>query len=313
MSCPLSVALEGVMASRAKRTIPVPEDYPHNSSLSGPDLFSNDYLSLTRNTALRQSALKLLSETPLILGSGGSRWLAGNTFAHIAFEKRMSEFFGAPSALLCNSGYDANVAFWRSIPQEGDAIVFDELIHASTRDGMSECRAKEAIYPFSHNSVASFRERLLHVLSKHPAIAARQATVFIAIEALYSMDGDFAPLQDIVDAVNDLIPVGCAHLVVDEAHSTGLYGEGGRGLVSATGLVGRIDTVLHTFGKARAASGGERLTSPRWSEKFTDIEVYCSCYPNFACDQKIPDQLCPPTDLHHFSLWLIFMHSECFF
>ena len=254
-SGPLANALKRAIASRQKRSIPT-LDLLEETPLTAPDLFSNDYLSLTRDPALRAAALKRLSEADLILGSGGSRVLNGNASAHVAFETRMKRSFGAPAALLCNAGYDANVAFWRSVPQTGDAIVFDEFVHASCRDGMAECRAKDALYPFKHNSVDSFRDCLLRVLRAHPAIAEGRATVFITLESLYSMDGDFAPIRQIVQVTDDLVPRDCRHIMIDEAHSTGVYGPQGRGLVDALGLTGQIDTVLHTFGKARAANGG---------------------------------------------------------
>ncbi|KAM5544639.1 hypothetical protein V8D89_001537 [Ganoderma adspersum] len=259
-SGPLATALSQAIALRQKRSIPT-LDLLEETPLTAPDLFSNDYLSLTRDPVLRAAALEKLSEADLILGSGGSRVLNGNASAHVAFESRMKDFFGSPAALLCNSGYDANVAFWRSIPQAGDAIIFDELVHASTLDGMAECRAKDALYPFKHNSVESFRESLLRVLKARPAIAAGRATVFVALESLYSMDGDFAPLREIVQVMGELVPRDCRHIMVDEAHSTGIYGPQGRGLVAALGLTGQVDTVLHTFGKARAASGAVLLTS----------------------------------------------------
>ena len=252
---PLAAALEKTLAVRRTQMMPA-VDMQQPTPLSDPDLFSNDCLSFVRNPALRTAALKRLSETDPLMGSGGSRSINGNTVAHVDFESRMTTFFGAPAALLCNSGYDANVAFWRTIPQAGDAIVFDELIHASTRDGMAACRAKGALYPFKHNSVDSFRECLSRVLQEHSAIAAGKATVFVAVEGLYSMDGDFAPLPDIIRVMDELVPHNCGHIMVDEAHSTGIYGPQGRGLVAALGLSGRVDTVLHTFGKARAASGG---------------------------------------------------------
>ncbi|KAM5544675.1 hypothetical protein V8D89_001573 [Ganoderma adspersum] len=257
---PLAATLEQALVVRRTQMMP-PLDMLQPTPLSAPDLFSNDYLSLTRDPALRAAALKKLYETDLLIGSGGSRAMNGNMLAHVEFESRMREFFGAPAALFCNSGYDANIAFWRSVPQAGDAIVFDELVHASTRDGMAACRAKGAMYPFKHNSAESFRECLLGVLRAHPAIAAGKATVFVAVEGLYSMDGDFAPLPEIVRVTDELVPRACGHIMVDEAHSTGLYGPQGRGLVAALGLSGRIDTVLHTFGKARAASGAVLLSS----------------------------------------------------
>ncbi len=255
MSTPLCAALERALQERQRRLVPTPDLYDDVPFLAA-DLFSNDYLSLCTDLQLRQAFLDKVSQMPLVFGSGGSRLMSGNSPAHLQFEERMIKFFRAPSALLFNSGYDANVAFWHAVPQAGDAVIFDELVHASTRDGLLGSRARNAVYPFSHNSMSSLSDTILRVLAAHQAIASGHATLFIAVESLYSMDGDFAPLSEIVQLVEQLIPPGCGHIVVDEAHSTGLYGSHGRGLVSALGLENRVDTVLHTFGKARALTGG---------------------------------------------------------
>ncbi|KAM5544674.1 hypothetical protein V8D89_001572 [Ganoderma adspersum] len=257
---PLAAAMERVLAVQRTEMMPA-IDMLQPTQYSAPDLFSNDDLSLTRDPALRAAALEKLYEADLLMGSGGSRAMNGNTLAHVNFEARMRNFFGAPAALLCGSGYDANLAFWRSVPQSGDAIVLDELVHASTREGMAACRAKRALYPFKHNSIESFRECLLKALEEHPAISAGKSTVFVAVEGMYSMDGDFAPLPEIVRMTDELVPHKFGHIMVDEAHSTVFYGPQGRGLVAALGSSGRIDTVLHTFGKARAASGAVLLSS----------------------------------------------------
>ncbi|RPD54350.1 PLP-dependent transferase [Lentinus tigrinus ALCF2SS1-7] len=262
MSTPLAAALEKALQGRVRRSVPVTDLHDDIIPCPAADLFSNDYLSLCTDTRLRQAFIDNISKEPLVFGTGGSRLLNGNASAHLEFEDRMKTFFGAPAALLFNSGYDANVAFWHSIPQTGDAVILDELIHASTRDGLMASRARTALYPFSHNSAASLRDTILHVLRAHPAIAAGKATAFIALEGLYSMDGDFAPLPEVVRLVEELLPAGCGHIVVDEAHSTAIYGAQGRGLVAALGLEDRIDTVLHTFGKARALTGAVLLCSP---------------------------------------------------
>ncbi|TFK91265.1 PLP-dependent transferase [Polyporus arcularius HHB13444] len=262
MSPPLSVALERAIDERQRRLVPT-QDLLHNDvPFPTADLFSNDYLSLCTDPKLRQAFLDKISQMPLVFGSGGSRVLCGNAHVHVLFEERMKTFFRAPSALLFNSGFDANVAFWQAVPQAGDAIIFDELVHASTRDGLLGSRARSALYSFSHNSIPSLRDTILRVLGAHPEIARGSATLFIAVESLYSMDGDFAPLPELVQLVDELIPPGCGHIAVDEAHSTGIYGTQGRGLVSALGLENRVDTVLHTFGKARALTGAVLLCSP---------------------------------------------------
>jgi 8-amino-7-oxononanoate synthase len=95
------------------------------------------------------------------------------------------------------------------------------------------------------------------VLKNHPNISVGRGTIFIAVESLYSMDGDFAPLPEIVELVDELIPKGCAHIFVDEAHTTGIYGSKGRGLVSLLGLEDKVDTIMHVFSKSYGVIGGE--------------------------------------------------------
>ncbi|KAI0788119.1 PLP-dependent transferase [Fomes fomentarius] len=261
MSSPLNAALEKALLGRQRKSVPVTDLYD-DPSRPAADLFSNDYLSLCTNNTLRQIFVDQVSKLPYVFGTGGSRLMSGNAPIHLEFEDRMKNFFRAPAALLFNSGYDANVAFWHSVPQLGDAVVFDDLVHASTRDGLVASRARNALYPFTHNSVSSLRDTILHVLRAHPAVSAGRATLFIAVESLYSMDGDFAPLPQIVQLAELLIPEGSSHIVVDEAHSTGIYDTQGRGLVTALGLEKRVHTVLHTFGKARALTGAVLLTDP---------------------------------------------------
>ncbi|KAL5513583.1 hypothetical protein ACEPAH_3982 [Sanghuangporus vaninii] len=261
MDAPLHVAIQDSLRARAVNGTPV-ANLAECTPASAPDLFSNDYLSISSDTHLQQSFLASISKcTSGILGAGGSRLLGGNRPMHVQFEERMKEIFSAPEVLLCNSGYDANVALLSCLPQKGDAIVFDELIHASTRDGAKASRASGDQYAFKHNSITSLRSTLEHVLGRHKNISQGKGTVFIAVESLYSMDGDLAPLTSIVDLAEKLIPKDCFHIIVDEAHSTGIYGASGEGIVSMLGLSSRVHTVVHTFGKARGFSGAILLTS----------------------------------------------------
>ena len=261
-SNPLSEALELALRERERRAVPVTDLYDATVR-PAPDLFSNDYLSLCTNPDLRQLFLAKLAQLPVVFGTGGPRLTSGNAPAHIAFEARAKAHFRAPAALLFNSGFDANIAFWHAIPQARDAVVFDELVHASTRDGLLASRVRGALYPFAHNSVRGLREAMARAMKEHPEIAEGRATLFVAVESVYGMDGDFAPLPEMVAVVDELVPAGCSHIVVDEAHSTGIYGPEGRGLVHALGLEGRIDTVAHSFGKARALVGGKHGTLTR--------------------------------------------------
>lgn len=180
----------------------------------------------------------------------------GNSAYAETLERDIAKFHKAEAGLLWNSGFDANAGFFSCVPQPGDVIVFDELVHASVHDGMRLSRAAQTV-PFVHNSVADLR-RVLQKVVELPSTC----NVFIAVESIYSMDGDVAPLQKIVDTVTETLGADRGHIVVDEAHSTGVLGFEGRGLVCEVGLENRIFARLHTFGKALAGNGGMFLTRP---------------------------------------------------
>ncbi|KAJ7079155.1 pyridoxal phosphate-dependent transferase [Mycena belliarum] len=260
----LEAQILSALDSRDKRGIR--RRLPEPSALSSPtglvDFNSNDYLSLATSPALRDTFLRKLRAAPDILGSGGSRLLV-NGQAHSAFEARLAQFFGVPAAILFNSGFDANVGFFSCIPQPGDVVVYDEYIHASVYDGLRTSRvAPSAQHAFPHNSVAMFRALLRKLLDERPELQAGQSSLFVAAESLYSMDGTFAPLQEIVEALDEYFPQRNGYLVVDEAHSTGVYGPQGRGRVAQLGLENKVLARLHTFGKALAATGAVILTTP---------------------------------------------------
>lgn len=214
------------------------------------DFSSNDFLSLSTNTRLKDAYLTELQTSQLPLGSGGSRLLDGNSVYAEILERDIAKFHGAEAGLLWNSGFDANAGFFSCVPQPGDVIVFDELVHASVHDGMRLSRAAQKV-PFEHNSVPDLR-RVLNEVAQLPS----RCNVFIAVEAIYSMDGDVAPLRQIVDTTIEILGEGRGYIVVDEAHSTGVLGFEGRGLVCELGLEGRMFARLHTFGKALAGNGG---------------------------------------------------------
>lgn len=224
------------------------------------DFSSNDFLSLSKSDRLKDGYLTELQASNLPLGSGGSRLLDGNSAYAEALERDIASFHGAEAGLLWNSGFDANAGFFSCVPQPGDVIVFDELVHASVHDGMRLSRAAQTV-PFLHNSVADLR-RVLQEMAELPSTR----NVFIAVESIYSMDGDVAPLRMIVDTVKETLGAERGHIVIDEAHSTGVMGFEGRGLVCELGLETDIFARLHTFGKALAGNGGGFLqlaTVPR--------------------------------------------------
>ena len=218
------------------------------SGRTGADFASNDYLGLARSKRLADAvAAALAGGTPV--GATGSRLLRGNDPEHEALEAKAARFFGAERALFFGGGYVANFAALTTLPQKGDLIVLDELIHASAHEGARAGRAEVTGAP--HNDTDAINDAILGWRASGGA-----GRPWIVVESLYSMDGDRAPLGDLI-AVADRHE---AFLFVDEAHATGVYGPDGRGL--AHDLEGRDNVVvLHTCGKALGASGA-LVTAP---------------------------------------------------
>ncbi|KAK3819831.1 MAG: 8-amino-7-oxononanoate synthase [Benniella sp.] len=238
---------------------------------SSADFSSNDFLGLARSPALNSRFLEELASFPKHappLGSTGSRLLDGNSRYAEDLEAIIADFHHAEAALIFNSGFDANVGFFSSVPQPGDVILYDEYIHASVHDGMKVTRAgtKKA---FLHNDLEHLAQLLKTVRREDQDKAmttgsrTQERNIFVAVESVYSMDGDTAPLREIVDLLE---PFG-AYLIVDEAHATGVYGLHGRGLVNELGLESRVFARLHTFSKA-LASNGAALVGPKILKDF---------------------------------------------
>jgi 8-amino-7-oxononanoate synthase len=236
---------------------------------------------------------ELESSSNFRLGSGGSRLLDGNSAYAEQLEKDIAAFHGAPSGLLFNSGFDANSGFFSCVPQPGDLIFHDEHIHASVHEGMRLSRAGARV-SFAHNSVEDLRGKLFYHIQNDPLIEAGLRSIFIAIESLYSMDGDLAPLREIVELVDEVLPAGNGHIIVDEAHSNGVYGFQGRGIISSLGLENRIFARLHTFGKGLACNGGMSA-----KHKIRTTLTYESNSALLESYKRISDQLCQEPDLHY--------------
>ncbi|KIJ05501.1 hypothetical protein PAXINDRAFT_29140, partial [Paxillus involutus ATCC 200175] len=257
---PLHNALEQLVLTRTlggERKISFDELLPSSAG----DFFSNDYLSLSTDTVLREHFLRQALAAPRLFGSSASRLSTGNSAEFNALEGRLQRFFGYPSALLFQSGYTANATFFSTVPQEGDVIIYDERTHTSCREGFRSSAARGATYRFAHNSVAALEECIQKVLRKHPQITQGNSTVFFSVESLYSMEGTFCPLVEMVEVIEKLIPAGHAHIVVDEAHTSALCGPNGSGYISLLGLHDRIHTVVHTFGKGWGFHGAAILSS----------------------------------------------------
>lgn len=211
----------------------------------GVDLTSNDYLGLAEHPKLREAAVDFLQKDQAI-GAGGSRLLRGHTAAHQALEEYAADFFSAPKTLYFSSGFQANAAIFQALPSRHDTIVFDEYVHASAREAIQNSQARRI--KAKHNDVSSFENALKE------ASASEREQIWVAIESVYSMDGDVAPLDELYALVEKYDAI----LIVDEAHGSGVCGPTGRGvteeIISKNGYERLI--TLHTCGKAIGVAGG---------------------------------------------------------
>lgn len=249
-------ALDARARSGLLRALRVPDP-------SAVDFSSNDYLGISHRQLLSVEQSKHPAPT-LRSGATGSRLLSGHSSAIEELERNVATFHRAPAALLFNSGYDANLGFFSSIPQLGDVVVYDELIHASVHDGMRLGRSRENLVSFPHNSVPGLRRTIEAVLRRvadgdgeHRRSHTR-FTIFIAVESIYSMDGDVAPLTDFLSLADEFSTVNCSiALVVDEAHGVGIAGPNGAGVAVEQSVHNhhRLLARIVTYGKAFGAHG----------------------------------------------------------
>lgn len=205
------------------------------------DFASNDYLGFSK-TGLLYKKINELFPQHLKTGSTGSRLISGNSVFTEETENLIASFHKASSALIYNSGYDANVGLMSSVPQKGDLILFDELIHASLYDGIRLSNAQH--YKFKHNSIAHLEELLIRHHHKFKS-------VFVVVETVYSMDGDCAPLREIVNLKNKYN----LFLIADEAHALGVFGKQGKGLCSELNVESDFFARIYTYGKAMGCHG----------------------------------------------------------
>ncbi|KAH7068738.1 pyridoxal phosphate-dependent transferase [Paraphoma chrysanthemicola] len=230
------------------------------SQSSHVDFSSNDFLSLAGHPKLKAAFIAEVQIANTPLGSGGSRLLDGNSEYAERLEREIAEFHGAEAGLLFNSGFDANAGFFACVPQPGDIIVYDELIHASVHDGIRLSRAAKAL-SFQHNSLHDLEQVLRRQVQESREWKDKKCNVLVAIEAVYSMDGDIGKLKGILDLVDAVLGNERGCVIIDEAHSTGVLGPYGAGLVSLLGLQSRVFARLHTFGKSMAGNGAIILGS----------------------------------------------------
>jgi 8-amino-7-oxononanoate synthase len=210
---------------------------------AGVDFTSNDYLGLAESEDLRSAAAAAIARG-VPVGAAGSRLLRGNHIEHQALESEAARYFGGEAALYFGAGYTANVAIFSTLPQRDDIVFHDELVHASVHEGMRHGRAECQSIP--HNDIDALETRL-----RQWRKAGGRGRPWIAVESIYSMDGDSPDLDGLVTIADR----HDATLVIDEAHATGVLGPDGRGLAAA--FEGRDNVItLHTCGKALGTSGG---------------------------------------------------------
>jgi len=221
---------------------------------------SNDYLGLSDNEELKahvKSAIDLYG-----LGATGSRRLSGNHQLYLETEDHMARWVGKPAGVMFNSGYQMNSAIFSTLASTSSLIITDKLIHASIIDGAQNSNAQ--LVRFRHNDA----QHLSQVLKKY---AHHKTDVYIVIESIYSMDGDMAPLQSIIELKKQYQ----ATLIVDEAHSIGLYGNAGNGWVNHHNALDDVDMVLLAFGKSFGLSGAMLVSNQEIAQR---MKAKCRSY-----------------------------------
>ncbi len=250
--------LQRKLSERAKnsslRNLPEIENYI--------DFSSNNYLGFATNETIYANTFQyLLGKQISQNGSTGSRLISGNHPLYNELENYLASFHQVESALVFNSGYDANIGFFSAVPQRNDLVFYDELIHASIRDGIKMGHAKS--YKFEHNSLENLKEKIelsvqaLRQSSVKAPSRTMDTTVYIVTESVFSMDGDSPDLK----ALSAFCLQNGYYLVVDEAHAVGVYGRKGTGLIQKLGLQKQIFARIITFGKALGCHGAAILGS----------------------------------------------------
>ncbi len=211
------------------------------------DFSSNDYLGFSRKKAILDATAATLKESNLQEnGATGSRLLTGNHSLYKQLEDFLARYHNSESALVFNSGYDTNIGFFSSVPQRGDTILYDELVHASIRDGIKMSNAKS--YKFKHNNIDDLRVHIERSQNRN------DSEIYVVTESVFSMDGNSPDLE----ALADFCTKKDCYLIVDEAHATGIYGNG-KDLVSQLGLEENAFARIITFGKALGNHGAAVL------------------------------------------------------
>ncbi|WP_067145193.1 aminotransferase class I/II-fold pyridoxal phosphate-dependent enzyme [Pseudotamlana agarivorans] len=238
------------------------------------DFSSNDYLGFSKNeTIFNESHAFLKAQNMLQNGATGSRLLSGNHKLYPFVEKQLANFHNSESALIFNSGYDANIGFFSSVPQRGDIILYDAYIHASIRDGMLMSNAKA--YKFKHNDLRDL-ETLLTRFTENASNSKQH--IYVVTESVFSMDGDSPDLEEL----SQICKKHKAYLVIDEAHGLGIFGKHGGGLIQHLGLEKAVFARIVTYGKALGCHGAAILGSDlliQYLVNFSRSLIYTTALP----------------------------------
>ncbi|MBR9913213.1 MAG: pyridoxal phosphate-dependent aminotransferase family protein [Algicola sp.] len=240
-----------------------------DASNPGIDFCSNDYLGFATSKELFDKTHEFLKERNINQnGATGSRLLSGNHPLYSQVEQQISAFHQADSALIFNSGYDANLGLFSCVPQRHDIVLYDEYCHASIRDGIIMSNAKS--YKFQHNNLSHLKE----LIEKND----KEHTVFVVTESVFSMDGDTPDLKALASICNTFN----AHLIIDEAHAFGLFGTSGEGLINQHHLENSVFARIITFGKALGCHGAAILGShdlKKYLINFSRSLIYTTALP----------------------------------
>lgn len=207
---------------------------------------SNDYLGLANDPRLRKAAIAGIEEFGI--GAGASRLISGTQSAHVRLERALAKWKGAEAVLCFSSGYAAALGTIPALVAKDDVIVLDKLCHVSLIDGAKLSGATVRVFP--HNHMGKLQSHLEWARREHP-----DRRVLILTESVFSMDGDRAPLRELVELKKRF----AALLMLDEAHAVGVIGPNGRGLAAEEGLSGEVDVQMGTLSKALGGQRGLHL------------------------------------------------------
>ena len=220
------------------------------------DFSSNDYLGFAKSAAIFNQTHQFLVDNNLkINGATGSRLLSGNHNLYNKVETFLADFHQVETVLIFNSGYDANIGFFSSVPQKGDIILYDEFIHASIRDGIRLSNAKS--FKFKHNNLEELEEKILRQAQNDKYNQTDIGEIYVVTESVFSMDGDSPDLVKMVQIAKK----HNAFFIVDEAHAIGVFGNKGCGKIQKLNLENDVFARIITFGKALGCHGAAILGS----------------------------------------------------